>query len=51
MFKGIAVPDVLLSGRHQEIETWRRDMALENTKNRRPDLLVEHEAPPKLSGR
>ena len=51
VFNGIAVPDVLLSGRHQEIETWRREMALENTKNRRPDLLVEHEAPPKLSSR
>ncbi|HZI93988.1 MAG TPA: tRNA (guanosine(37)-N1)-methyltransferase TrmD [Patescibacteria group bacterium] len=51
VFRGIAVPDVLLSGRHEEIETWRGNMALENTKNRRPDLLVEHEAPPKLSSR
>jgi len=38
-FEGMSVPEVLLSGRHAEIEEWRRRMALENTRKRRPDLL------------
>ena len=38
-FRGLHVPAVLLSGRHEEIERWRREMAVENTKLRRPDLL------------
>jgi tRNA (guanine37-N1)-methyltransferase len=38
-FRGLHVPGVLLSGRHEEIERWRREMAMENTKRRRPDLL------------
>lgn len=35
-----AVPKVLLSGHHAEIERWRRDRALELTAKRRPDLIV-----------
>ncbi|HVL90433.1 MAG TPA: tRNA (guanosine(37)-N1)-methyltransferase TrmD [Actinomycetota bacterium] len=38
-FRGMAVPDVLLSGDHGRIERWRRDEALRRTKARRPDLL------------
>ena len=38
-FRGMRVPDVLLSGNHAEIEAWRRREALERTKRRRPDLL------------
>ena len=38
-YKGWKVPDVLLSGHNANIEQWREDMALEHTKNRRPDLL------------
>lgn len=38
-FMGMKVPDVLLSGNHAEIEKWRRNMAMEETKKRRPDLL------------
>ncbi len=38
-FRGQAVPPVLLSGHHAEIEKWRRDQALERTRRRRPDLL------------
>ncbi len=38
-FLGMKVPDVLLSGHHEEIEKWRREKALEKTKRNRPDLL------------
>jgi len=38
-FRGMAVPPVLLSGHHQEIERWRRHRALARTLERRPDLL------------
>ena len=39
VFRGLSVPDVLLSGNHQEIAAWRREQALEKTKKLRPDLL------------
>jgi tRNA (guanine37-N1)-methyltransferase len=38
-YRGLAVPDVLLSGNHAEIETWRRAQSEERTRRRRPDLL------------
>ncbi len=38
-FKGMKVPEVLLSGNHAEIEIWRLKKAFEETINRRPDLL------------
>lgn len=38
-FMGRKVPDILLSGHHQNIEKWRREQALERTKRKRPDLL------------
>ena len=38
-FRGMAVPDVLLSGHHAEIDRWRRRKSLERTLARRPDLL------------
>ena len=38
-FRGMKVPDVLLNGNHAEIEKWRRERALEKTKNFRKDLL------------
>ena len=38
--RGWKVPEVLLSGHHREIETWRRREALRRTLLRRPDLLV-----------
>jgi tRNA (guanine37-N1)-methyltransferase len=37
--RGIAVPDVLLSGDHAAIEHWRADTAREKTRRNRPDLL------------
>src|SRR5450755_1306446 len=39
-FRGMAVPDALLSGDHARIERWRRARALERTRERRPDLLA-----------
>ena len=38
-FRGMTVPEVLLSGNHAEIERWRREAALEKTRRNRPDLL------------
>jgi len=38
-FRGMKVPDVLLSGNHKEIEKWRREQSLYRTFTRRPDLL------------
>lgn len=38
-YRGLSVPDVLLSGNHQEIAKWREQSALERTKTKRPDLL------------
>jgi tRNA (guanine37-N1)-methyltransferase len=43
-FRGLAVPEVLLSGDHQRIARWRRREALRRTVARRPDLLAA--APP-----
>jgi tRNA (guanine37-N1)-methyltransferase len=42
-FRGLRVPDVLLSGHHAEVAAWRRRQALERTRERRPELLTpEH---------
>ncbi|HIT62573.1 MAG TPA: tRNA (guanosine(37)-N1)-methyltransferase TrmD [Candidatus Caccovivens faecavium] len=38
-FMGLDVPEVLLSGNHQEIEKWRNEQSLKRTKERRKDLL------------
>ena len=38
-FRGMKVPDVLLSGNHAEIERWRKEAALTKTRRNRPDLL------------
>ena len=38
-YRGFKVPEVLLSGHHEEIERWRRRKALEKTGARRPDLI------------
>lgn len=40
-FRGVKVPDVLLSGHEKNIQEWRHEKALERTKERRPDLLGE----------
>ena len=38
-FRGMKVPDVLVSGNHAEIEKWRRARAKQRTQERRPDLM------------
>lgn len=38
-FRGMLVPDVLLSGNHQEVDKWRLNEQIRITKERRPDLL------------
>lgn len=40
-FRGMKVPEILLSGHHQKIEAWRRRQALYRTWKRRPDLLAK----------
>jgi tRNA (guanine37-N1)-methyltransferase len=42
-FRGMKVPDVLLSGNHKKIEEWRHKESLYRTYMRRPDLLKERE--------
>jgi tRNA (guanine37-N1)-methyltransferase len=39
MFRGQPVPEVLLSGNHEQIQRWRRQEALKRTLHRRPELL------------
>lgn len=39
VFNGKQVPEVLLSGHHENIDKWRREQSLKNTKKKRPDLL------------
>jgi tRNA (guanine37-N1)-methyltransferase len=43
-YRGLRVPDVLLSGDHAKIEAWRQARAVEMTKNRRPDLWARYVA-------
>ena len=42
-FRGMKVPDVLLSGHHANIEKWRYEEQIKRTKIRRPDLLERNE--------
>ncbi|NUC17190.1 tRNA (guanosine(37)-N1)-methyltransferase TrmD [Bacillus mycoides] len=42
-FRGMKVPDVLMSGNHKNIDEWRRKESLRRTYTRRPDLLEERE--------
>lgn len=41
--RGMCVPEVLLSGNHEEIELWRRKEALKKTILKRPDLFLRHQ--------
>lgn len=53
-FRGMAVPEALMSGNHEEIRRWRRQRALEKTLRNRPDLLegaaLSHEDKEFLAG-
>ncbi len=40
-FKGMSVPEILLSGDLKKIEEWRYEQALQRTKEKRPDLLAD----------
>lgn len=44
VWNGISVPEVLLSGNHEQIDTWRLEQAREITASRRPDLLSHSKA-------
>lgn len=43
-YRGMKVPDVLVSGDHKALEAWRKKMAEQVTKKKRPDLLKKHGA-------
>jgi len=45
-FQGLRVPEVLLSGHHQAIKTWRRQQAIKETTHRRPDLIERARSTP-----
>ena len=42
-FRGLKVPEILLSGNHELIRKWRRQQSLRKTRSLRPDLLTELE--------
>lgn len=41
-FRGMEVPEILLSGDHAKIDKWRYEKSIEKTRDRRPDLLEKH---------
>ena len=43
VFRGMEVPEVLISGDHEKINNWRREQSLKKTKERRPDLLEKND--------
>ena len=47
-WEGRRVPDILMSGHHQNIEKWRNDMSYKLTEQRRPDLLKKYLASKKV---
>jgi tRNA (guanine37-N1)-methyltransferase len=49
-FRGMKVPDILLSGHHAEISRWRAQRALEKTQRNRPDLLEREALHARLEG-
>ncbi len=50
LWRGLAVPLVLLSGHHERIARWRDEQALERTRRVRPDLLGKDKAPEGVAG-
>ncbi|MCK5850302.1 MAG: tRNA (guanosine(37)-N1)-methyltransferase TrmD [Kiritimatiellae bacterium] len=49
-FRGMKVPDILLSGNHGEIEHWRREQSTERTLQRRPDMMEREKILTELTG-
>lgn len=45
-FRGMKVPDILLSGNHAKIEEWRKQESIKRTKERRPDLWSRYQSDP-----
>ena len=43
VFEGEKIPEVLLSGHHENIEKWRKEQAIKTTKQKRPDLLKKED--------
>lgn len=41
-FHGVTVPEVLISGHHENIDRWRKEQALELTRRNRPDILKKY---------
>ena len=50
-YKGMKVPDVLLSGNHKKIDEWRKEEAIKKTKEQRPDLIDKKEKKRKKIGK
>jgi len=44
-YRGLAVPEVLLSGDHKKIAAWREEQRMQRTKQRRADLFTDHKDP------
>jgi len=42
VFKNLPVPEVLLSGHHEKIRQWRKEMSLQRTRKRNPELYQQH---------
>ncbi len=51
LYRGLAVPDVLLSGDHRAVAAWRGEKAREATRSKRPDLALEGEGREAPAGR
>jgi len=51
VFRGLGVPEILLSGNHAAVERWRREAALERTARVRPDLLPSAPGSPEKKDR
>jgi tRNA (guanine37-N1)-methyltransferase len=51
IFRGLAVPEVLISGDHERVRAWRTTVARERTRQRRPDLTRPQEQPVNPSGK
>ena len=44
VWNGLSVPEVLLSGHHKNIETWRKEQSIKITQQNRPDIWEKYKA-------